>query len=121
MALEQGKKRVDDINSSRDKPEKTRVAELEEEIRRLGNQREFRRTGAERGLAHSCNTCTRPTHRKAACPGKTVRCYSCVLTGHFRGFKACRAKEAKDKAKNQMERVNQLDGSEDERDGDSVG
>ena len=82
-------------------------------------QRTWASSTAERGLASSCNTCTRPTHGKAACPGKTVRCYSCGLTGHFRGSKACRAKQAEDKEKNWTEQVNKLDGSEDEM--DSIG
>ena len=60
----------------------TRVVKLEG----LGNHREFRRTGesgtAERSLAPSCNTCTRPTHGIMACPGKKVRCYGYGLMGH---------------------------------------
>ena len=82
------------------------MVKLEEEIRRLGNQRGVRRTGAsitaERGLAPSCNTCTRPTHGKVACPGKKVICYGCRLTGHFRGSKACKAKLAKNRVQTQM-------------------
>ena len=85
------------------------MAKLKEEIRRLGNKREFKRTGvismAERGIAPSCNTCitSRQTHGKAVCPGKKVECYGCRLMGHFRGFMACKKKPAEEKAKTQRE------------------
>ena len=49
LALEQRKKCVDDINSSRDKPEDTQVVKLEEEIRRLVNCR----VQKDRGKWHS--------------------------------------------------------------------
>ena len=104
MSLEKGKKKVDEIISSRERPEDTRVAKLEEEIRKLGKQREFKRTGVNStagkcSVVVSCNTCTRPTNGKAVCPGIKVECYSCRLMGHFRGSMACKRKPADDKAK----------------------
>ena len=127
LSLEQGKKKVDKIISSRGRPEDTRVAKLEEEIRKLGKQMELKRTGvnstAGRGSATvSCSTCTRPTHSKVVCPGKKVECYSCGLTGHFRGSTACKRKPAGDKAKTMTYRANQIDRLEEESDeGDSIG
>ena len=69
LSLEQGKKKVDEIISSRGRPEDTRVAQLEEEVRKLGRQIELKRTGASstagRGSAGVlCSTCTRPTHSR---------------------------------------------------------
>ena len=123
LALEQGRRRVDEINYSRDKPEETQVAEFEE-IRRLDNQRETGWTGESsttgRGLAPSCNTCTRPNHGRSLCPGRKAQCYRCRHMGHFRGSRACRAQQAEGKTRTQMERVNQVDDLGD-KDKDSVG
>ena len=64
--LEQRKKKVDETVPSRERPEDTRVTELEKEIRKMGNQIELKRIGvnstAGRGSEIvSCSTCTRPT------------------------------------------------------------
>ena len=127
LSLEQGKKKVDEIISSRGRPEDTRVAQLEEEVRKLGRQIELKRTGASstagRGSAGvSCSTCTRPTHSKGICPGKKVECYSCGLTGHFKGSTVCKGKPAGNKTKTRRKRANQVDELEEESDaGDSIG
>ena len=67
LSLEQGKKKVDEIIASRGKPEDNRVAQLEEEVRKL-KQVEVK-TEAAKG---TCSTCTRPTHGKGVCLGKKV-------------------------------------------------
>ena len=108
LSLEQGKKKVDKIISSRGKPEDTRVAQLEEEVRKL-KQVEVKKTG---GAAKStCSTCTRPTHGKGVCLGKKVECYSCGLAGHFKGSTVCKGKPEEKKKK--KEKANQVDDSED--------
>ena len=88
----------------------TQVLKLEGEVRRLGNKREFRKTGegdkAEKGLAPFCKTCTRSshgTHGRMAYPGRKVRCYDCGFMGHCTGTKA---KLAKDNVKQASEDVN---------------
>ena len=128
LSLEQGKK-IDEIISSQSRPEDTRVAQLREEVRKLGKQAELRRTGASNiagreggvSIGVSCSTCTRPPHIKGDCPGKKVEYYGCRLTGHFKGSTACKGKAAGEKMKTGKERANQVDGSEEESKGDSIG
>jgi hypothetical protein len=51
LASEQGKKKVEEINTNRNKHEDSRVARLEEQVRRLQTKP---------GTSGSCQTCTRP-------------------------------------------------------------
>ena len=99
LGLEEEKRRIDNINLSRNRPEENRVTKLREEIRRWGNQQEFKQLGAsssaERGIAPPYNTCTRQTHGRMGCPGKKVRCYDCGLRGHVRGSMACTEEKTK--------------------------
>ena len=116
LALEQGRKKVEEINTSRHKHEDTRVARLEEQVRRL-------QTG-KASTAGACQTCTRPTHGDAECPGKKVECFTCGLVGHFKGSAACKGKGKKPSGgkKKKKERANQVDEAEDEAsDTDSTG
>ena len=104
----------------------TRVTELKEEIRKMGKQIELKRTGVSGTAGRdsaivSYNTCARPTHGKAICPGEKVKGYSCRLMGYFRGSTACKRKPAEDKAKTKGERANQVDGLEGKSDRDSIG
>ena len=114
LALEQGRKKVDEINTSRHKHEDTRVARLEEQVRRL-------QTG-KASTAGACKTCTRPTHGEGECPGKKVECFSCGLVGHFKGSAACKGKKPSGGKNKKKERANQVDEAEDEAsDTDSTG
>ena len=69
LALEQGRKKVDEINTSCARHEDTRVARLEEQVRRLQTSKP--------GSKGSCRTCTRPTHGEGECPGRKVECFTC--------------------------------------------
>ena len=80
LALEQGRKKVEEINTNRNKQEDTRVSRLEEQVRRLQTTRS--------STSGSCLTCTRPTHTEGECPGKKVECFTCGLVRHFKGFKS---------------------------------
>ena len=60
LSLEQGRRKVDEINTNRSKKEDCHVAKLEEQVRQLQTGRS--RTG-------SCQTCTRPTHGPGECWG----------------------------------------------------
>ena len=84
LSLEQGKKKIDEIIATRSKMEDNRAAqliELREEVNRL-KQGQGKKTEA---IKSTCDTCTRPTHGKGACPGKKVECYGCGQMGHFKG------------------------------------
>merc|ERR1712059_195595 len=86
------------ITSTRGKTEDNQAAqldELKEEVNRL-KQSQGKKTEAIRS---TCNTCTRPTHGKGACPGKKVECYGCGQMGHFEGSKMCRRKTEEKKKK----------------------
>ena len=102
LALEQGRKKVDDINATRTRQEDAKVARLEEQVRRLQNTRP--------NTSGSCQTCTRPTHGKGACPGKQRECFTCGLMGHFKGSAVCRGKKPADakKTKNEV-KANQIE------------
>ena len=82
LALEQGRKKVDEINTTRTRQEDARVARLEDQVRRLQNVRP--------STFGSCQTCTRPTHGEEDCPGKKGECFTCRLVGHFKGSAACK-------------------------------
>ena len=70
---------MDEIIASQGRPEDNRVAQLEEEVRRL-KQVEGKKTEAAKS---TCKTCTRPTDGKGVCLGKKLECYGCGLVGHF--------------------------------------
>ena len=53
----------------------------------------------------TCDTCTRPTHSKGACPGKKVECYGCGQMGHFKGSKICKGK-TEEKTKKKKDKSN---------------
>ena len=95
-SLEQIKKEIAETISSRGRPENTKVAEHEDEVKSLGKQTD----------ANICNTFTRrPTggaHNKGACPGKKVECYSCRLMGHLKGAIACKERSARKQKANHI-------------------
>ena len=84
LSLEQGRRKVDEININRSKKEDCRVAKLEEQVRQLQSGR---------SKTSSCQTCTRPTHGPGECPGKRVECFDCGLLGHFKGSAVCKKKK----------------------------
>ena len=114
LALEQGRKKVEEINTNRNKHEDSRVARLEEQVRRLQTKP---------GTSGSCQTCTRPTHAEGECPGKKVECFSCGLMGHFKGSAACKKKKpAGGKKEKKKEKANKVEEADDEAsDTDSTG
>ena len=99
LAFEQGRKKVEEINTNRNKQEDTRVSRLEEQVRRLQTTRS--------STSGSCLTCTRPTHTEGECPGKKVECFTCGLVGHFKGSAACKGKKAAGGKKKKKEKANQ--------------
>ena len=105
LALEQGRKKVEEINTNRNKHEDSRVARLEEQVRRLQTKP---------GTPGSCQTCTRPTHAEGECPGKKVECFSCGLMGHFKGSAACKKKKPAGGKKKKTERANKVEEADDE-------
>ena len=114
LALEQGRKKVEEINTNRNKHEDSRVARLEEQVRRLQTKP---------GTSGSCQTCTMPTHAEGECPGKKVECFSCGLMGHFKGSAACKKKKpAGGKKEKKKEKANKVEEADDEAsDTDSTG
>ena len=101
LAMEQGRRKVDEINLGREKKDDSdRVARLEEQVRRLQS------TGS--GKQGLCYTCTRPTHGKGECPGRKLECYACGQMGHFRGSAACKGKSKGGKMK-KKEAAHQVD------------
>ena len=108
LSLEQGRKKVDEIISSRSKPEDNRVAQLEEEVRRLKQVEVKKKEGTTKS---TCSMCTRPTHAKGVCLGKKVECYGCGLVGHFKGSMACKGKPEEKKKK--KDKANQVEDAED--------
>ena len=117
LALEQGRKKVDEINTNRTRQEDTRVARLEEQVRRLQTTRP--------STSGSCQTCTRPTHAEGYCPGKKVECFMCGLVGHFKGSAACKGKKPAGGKKKKKEKANQVEelskAGDEESDTDSIG
>ena len=116
LALEQGRKKVDDINTNRTRQEDARVARLEDQVKRLQT--------AKTNTAGSCQTCTRPTHGEGDCPGKQRECFTCGVVGHFKGSAVCKgkkpgvAKRKKNEAKaNQVEEPSQVNGGGSDSDG----
>ena len=99
LSLEQGRKKVDEINTLRGNHDDPRVARLEEQVRRLQTSKP--------GSSGSCRTCTRPTHADGECPGRKVECYTCGLVGHFKGSAACKKKRGSGGKK--KEKANQID------------
>merc|ERR1712059_56847 len=69
-----------------------------------------KKTEAIRG---TCDTCTRLTHGKGACPGKKVECYGCGQMGHFKGSKICKGKSEEKKKKKNKDKSYQIEDSED--------
>ena len=87
LVMEQGRRKVTEINLGRDKKEDSdRVARLEEQVRRLQSM------GSGSSKQGLCHTCTRPNHGKGECPGRRVECFACGQMGHFRGSTACKGK-----------------------------
>ena len=94
LAMEQGRRKVNEINLGREKQEDSgRVARLEEQVRRLQS------TGSGSGKQGSCPTCTRPTHGKGECPGRRLECFACGQMGHFKGAAVCKGKSKGGKLK----------------------
>ena len=81
--------------------EDTRVAQLEEQVRRLQTSKP--------GSKGSCRTCTRPTHGEGDCPGRKVECFTCGVVGHFKGSAACSKKKAAGGKKKKEVRANRVD------------
>ena len=117
LAFEQGRKKVEEINTNRNKQEDTRVSRLEEQVRRLQTTRS--------STSGSCLTCTRPTHTEGECPGKKVECFTCGLVGHFKGSAACKGKKAAGGKKKKKEKANQVEeqtkADDEASDTDSIG
>ena len=86
LSLEQGKRKVNEINTDRVKRKTDRMSQLEEQVRRLTNKA-------------SCTTFTRPTHAAGECPGRKVECYDCGTKGHFKNWTACRKKKVQNKGR----------------------
>jgi hypothetical protein len=113
LALEQGRKKVEEINMGRDKHEVSRVARLEEQVRRLQTDKA--------STSVSCQTCTRPTHASGECPGKKVECFACGLLGHFRGGAVCKGKKATGERKEEANYVSEVSDIDSDTETDSIG
>ena len=115
LAMEQGAKKVEEINkgaAKKDDPD--RVAALEEQVRALTAKSKVK-TGSFNGSGRKklnsfliCKTCTRPTHGEGKCPGLNIECYDCKKKGHFKGSEACKnktkpSKNVKTRAVNESE------------------
>ena len=113
LALEQGRKKVEEINMSRDKHEDSRVAWLEEQVRKLQTD--------EASTSVFCQTCTRSTHAGGECPGKKVECFSCGLLGHFRGAAVCKGKKATGERNEEANYVSEVSDIDSDTETDSIG
>jgi hypothetical protein len=109
LAVEQGRKKVNEIN--------TRVARLEEQLRRLQTNR--------RSTSGSCQTCTRPAKAEGDCPGEKVECFMCGLVGHFKGSAPCKGQKPAGGRKKKYEKDNPVEelskADDEESDTDSIG
>ena len=94
LALEQSRKKVDNLNSGKfENGDSERIARLEEQIRALKVKKKTR--GARKGKEDKCELCTRPLHKSGSCPAASATCFDCGEKGHFARAPVCKKEESK--------------------------
>ena len=91
LALEQSKKKVDEMNSKRpERKEVDRVAKLEEKIRALETK------GPK--VKKKCEKCEFAAHTSGKCPAENNEWFQCHKTGHFARSSLCKKKRQENRS-----------------------